>query len=148
MSKSDQKRFSRRGFCKTAVAMPVLLPGINSLDEQPQGMTEGRPSAPNQSGAESDLTDSPPHSSRTKSSIAPVSSAIHCRFKVHLKSGRIIDIVGEADDPVQAGGLCVKGPMMTQLVYNRHRLSRPLKRVAEKKARPTRSSSRSPGTRP
>jgi anaerobic selenocysteine-containing dehydrogenase len=52
-----------------------------------------------------------------------------CRLKVHLKGGRIIDVRGEADDPVQAGGLCVKGPMMTQLVYNRHRLPRPLKRV-------------------
>jgi anaerobic selenocysteine-containing dehydrogenase len=34
---------------------------------------------------------------------------------------------------VQAGGLCVKGPMMAQLVYNRHRLTRPLKRVGGEK---------------
>jgi anaerobic selenocysteine-containing dehydrogenase len=53
----------------------------------------------------------------------------NCRLKVHLKAGRVIDITGEEADPVQAGGLCVKGPMMAQLVYNRHRLTRPLKRV-------------------
>jgi anaerobic selenocysteine-containing dehydrogenase len=47
-----------------------------------------------------------------------------CRLKVHVKNGRIIDVLGEPDDPVQAGGFCVKGPMMTQLVYNRFRLTR------------------------
>jgi anaerobic selenocysteine-containing dehydrogenase len=48
-----------------------------------------------------------------------------CRLKVHMKSGRVIDILGEPDDPVQAGNFCVKGPMMMQLVYNRHRLTTP-----------------------
>src|SRR5262249_24964734 len=42
-------------------------------------------------------------------------------------------ILGEPDDPVQAGGLCVKGPMMSQLVYNRLRVKQPLKRVAGEK---------------
>src|SRR5262245_34595313 len=60
----------------------------------------------------------------------------NCRLKVHLKDGRIIDVLGEADDPVQAGGLCVKGPMMTQLVYNQHRLKTPLKRVSGEKGSP------------
>ena len=54
----------------------------------------------------------------------------NCRLKVHLKDGRIIDVLGEEADPVQAGGLCVKAEMMTQLVYNRFRLTKPLKRVA------------------
>src|SRR5207247_5537419 len=57
-----------------------------------------------------------------------------CRLKVHLKNGRIIEVRGEPDDPVQAGGLCVKGEtMMTQLIYNRHRLTRPMRRVAGEK---------------
>ena len=57
-----------------------------------------------------------------------------CRLKVHLKDGRIIEVRGEPDDPVQAGGLCVKGEtMMTQLVYNRYRLTRPMRRVAGEK---------------
>src|SRR5262245_46352241 len=34
-----------------------------------------------------------------------------CALDVHLKAGRVIDVRGVADDPVQAGGLCVKGPM-------------------------------------
>lgn len=59
-----------------------------------------------------------------------------CRLKVHLKDGRIIDVLGEPEDPVQAGGLCVKGPMMTQLVYNRFRLTHPMKRVAGAKGSP------------
>jgi anaerobic selenocysteine-containing dehydrogenase len=56
-----------------------------------------------------------------------------CRLKVHLKSGRVIDIQGEGDDPVQAGGLCLKAPMMIELVYNPRRLTRPLKRVGGEK---------------
>jgi anaerobic selenocysteine-containing dehydrogenase len=59
-----------------------------------------------------------------------------CRIKVHKKSGRIIDIRGEIDDPVQAGNLCVKGPMMSQLVYNPKRITTPLKRVSGRKGDP------------
>ena len=60
-----------------------------------------------------------------------------CRLKVHLKDGRIIDVLGETADPVQAGGLCVKGEqLMTQLVYNRFRLKTPLKRVGGEKGSP------------
>ncbi len=60
----------------------------------------------------------------------------NCRLKVHLKDGRIIDVTGEPNDPVQAGGLCVKAGMMTQLVYNRFRLTHPLKRVGGEKGSP------------
>jgi anaerobic selenocysteine-containing dehydrogenase len=56
-----------------------------------------------------------------------------CRLKVHLKDQRIIDVRGEPDDPVQAGGLCVKASLMTQLVYNRYRLRQPCRRVAGEK---------------
>ena len=70
-----------------------------------------------------------------------------CRLKVHLKAGRIIDITGETEDPVQAGGLCVKGPMVAQLVYNRLRLRHPLKRFAGEKALPIPGSSRFRGMR-
>jgi anaerobic selenocysteine-containing dehydrogenase len=59
-----------------------------------------------------------------------------CRLKVALKAGRIIDVQGETEDPVQAGGLCVKANLMTQLVYNRLRLYRPLKRVNGAKGSP------------
>jgi anaerobic selenocysteine-containing dehydrogenase len=56
-----------------------------------------------------------------------------CGLRVHKKSGRIIDIKGEPDDPVQAGNLCVKGPMMAEIVYNPHRIRTPLRRVSGKK---------------
>ncbi len=55
-----------------------------------------------------------------------------CGLKVHMKAGRVIDIKGNTDDPVQAGELCVKGPMMAQLTYNRHRIKTPLKRIGKK----------------
>ncbi len=57
----------------------------------------------------------------------------NCRLKVHMKDGRIVDVLGETADPVQDGGICVKGPMMTQLYYNRLRLTRPMKRGSGEK---------------
>ncbi len=54
----------------------------------------------------------------------------HCGLDVHLKAHRVIDITGLSDDPVQAGHLCVKASMMSQLVSNRHRIRQPLQRVA------------------
>jgi anaerobic selenocysteine-containing dehydrogenase len=59
-----------------------------------------------------------------------------CRIQVAKKSGRIVEIRGEPDDPVQAGHLCVKGPMMSQLVYNPRRITRPMKRVSGRKGDP------------
>jgi anaerobic selenocysteine-containing dehydrogenase len=96
-------------------------------------------------GSSSTLTTpAPPDFTRRSAALEPdqiVDSACQfcnscCRLKVHLKDGRIIDILGEPEDPVQSGGLCVKGPMMTQLVYNRFRLTRPLKRVGGEKGDP------------
>jgi anaerobic selenocysteine-containing dehydrogenase len=60
----------------------------------------------------------------------------NCRLKVDVKAGRAIAVRGEPDDPVQAGGLCVKADLMPQLVYNRHRLQTPLKRVGGQKGSP------------
>jgi anaerobic selenocysteine-containing dehydrogenase len=59
-----------------------------------------------------------------------------CGLKVHLKAGRVIDIRGEDRDPVQAGELCVKAHLMPQLVYNRFRLTQPLKRIGGAKGSP------------
>jgi anaerobic selenocysteine-containing dehydrogenase len=59
-----------------------------------------------------------------------------CRLKVSLRAERIIGVEGEKDDPVQLGGLCVKADLMTQLVYNRLRLRKPLKRVGGEKGSP------------
>ncbi|MHC2070412.1 molybdopterin-containing oxidoreductase family protein [Bremerella sp. T1] len=56
-----------------------------------------------------------------------------CGLDVHVKAGQVIDIQGVQSDPVQNGVLCVKGPMMTELLYNERRLQTPLRRVAGKK---------------
>ncbi|HEY0698295.1 MAG TPA: molybdopterin-dependent oxidoreductase, partial [Micromonospora sp.] len=60
----------------------------------------------------------------------------NCRLQVHLKAGRVIAVRGEREDPVQAGNLCVKGPMMTELTYNPLRLTTPLRRTGGVKGDP------------
>jgi anaerobic selenocysteine-containing dehydrogenase len=140
MSKSDQKKFSRRNFVKTAAALPALLPGGSLLDQrqqEPRPTVEGLISHSQQTGGDIDFT-------RQSAALQPdkiIDSACQfcnslCRLKAHMKSGRVIAILGEPEDPVQAGNLCVKGPMMMQLVYNRHRLTTPLKRVSGEKGSP------------
>ncbi|PZG42764.1 oxidoreductase [Spongiactinospora gelatinilytica] len=59
-----------------------------------------------------------------------------CGLTVQLKAGRVIGISGRTDDPVQDGNLCVKGPMMTELLYNPLRLTTPLRRVGGAKGDP------------
>ena len=50
-----------------------------------------------------------------------------CGIQVLKKSGRVIGIRGDEQDPVAQGGLCVKADMMPQLVYNPRRIKTPLK---------------------
>ncbi|MGL5095723.1 MAG: molybdopterin-containing oxidoreductase family protein, partial [Planctomycetia bacterium] len=59
-----------------------------------------------------------------------------CGLLVQLKAGRVVGVKGRDDDPVQAGGLCVKAEMTPPLVANRHRLRTPLVRVAGRKGDP------------
>ncbi len=59
-----------------------------------------------------------------------------CGLDVLKKSGRIIGIRGNPHDPVQAGNLCVKAGMMTELAYNPHRIQTPLRRVGGRKGDP------------
>ncbi|MBP2704246.1 molybdopterin-dependent oxidoreductase [Microbispora sp. RL4-1S] len=59
-----------------------------------------------------------------------------CGLDVGVKAGRVIDVRGFADDPVQDGKICVKGPMMVQLSYNPLRLTTPLVRTGGAKGSP------------
>ncbi|MEV7010240.1 molybdopterin-dependent oxidoreductase [Streptosporangium sp. NPDC051022] len=59
-----------------------------------------------------------------------------CSLTVQLKAGRVIGVTGQQADPVQDGNLCVKGPMMTELLYNPLRLTTPLRRVSGAKGDP------------
>lgn len=131
MADSDSVTPSRRDFLKhsawgASLAGALSLPGADA-----EASADGRYPAAGASLPGYDFT----QASGALQPDSVVASACQfcnslCRLNVHLKGGRIIDVVGEERDPVQAGGLCVKGPMMTQLVYNRLRLKQPLKRVA------------------
>jgi anaerobic selenocysteine-containing dehydrogenase len=137
MSSADKDRLSRRSFVKGTLTSAALLGGTAEWAEELQAGADGYYPAPGSSLVQYDFT-------RQSGALQPdqvIASACQfcnslCRLKVHLKDGRVIDIQGEPDDPVQAGGLCVKGPMMAQLVYNRFRLQKPLKRVAGPKGSP------------
>ncbi len=134
---SHQKSSSRRDFLKGVALSAAVVTSTDLLKKQDRVeavASEGFYPASQTPGVEFDFT-------QQSGALQPdriVDSACQfcnslCRLKVHVKDGRIIDVVGEPDDPVQAGGFCVKGPMMTQLVYNRFRLTHPLKRVGGEK---------------
>lgn len=53
----------------------------------------------------------------------------NCRHLVHLKGGRVFNVYGEPNDPVQRGKLCAKGQSIPQLLYNKYRITKPMKRI-------------------
>lgn len=135
--KASRPGFSRRGFLKSAAISAAAVTGADLLKGEAEARENSYYPATTTPSAEFDFT----NKSGALQPDAIVDSACQfcnslCRLKVHIKDGRIIDVLGEPNDPVQAGGFCVKGPMMTQLVYNRFRLTRPLKRVSGEKGDP------------
>src|SRR5262249_10259100 len=133
----DATSVSRRGFLKTAALLGAAAGGTLVAPRTARAGGDGEYPAEEKPAARFDFT----KSSGALQADHVVDGAWQfcnslCRLKVHVKSGRVIDVLGETADPVQAGGLCVKGPMMTQLVYNRHRLTRPMKRVSGEKGSP------------
>lgn len=59
-----------------------------------------------------------------------------CALDVDLKDDRIVGVRGVAGDRVQHGEVCVKADLMTELVYNPHRLKTPMKRAGGVKGSP------------
>ncbi|MER5484310.1 molybdopterin-dependent oxidoreductase [Streptomyces sp. NPDC002812] len=57
----------------------------------------------------------------------------NCALSVGVKAERIISVKGAAGDPVQQGNICVKAPMMAELVHNPLRLKKPLIRTGGRK---------------
>src|SRR6516225_7583159 len=110
----DPERFSRRTLLKGAAG----LGGLSLPFAGASAQSDGRYSTAGGKPEQFDFT-------KQSGALQPdqiIDSACQfcnslCRLKVHVKSGRIIDVQGEPGDPVQAGRMCVKGPMMTQLVY-------------------------------
>jgi len=117
MKSSNKKRYRARvvspGFEGAAIGAAAVS-GANLLESKADATTDGNYPATSSQRAY-DFT----NQSGALQPDTIVNSACQfcnslCRLKVHLKDGRIIDVLGEPDDPVQAGGFCVKGPMMTQ----------------------------------
>ncbi|WP_392676675.1 molybdopterin-dependent oxidoreductase [Streptomyces sp. LN785] len=57
----------------------------------------------------------------------------NCAISVGMRADRIISIQGGSGDPVQQGNICVKAPMMAELIYNSLRLTKPLIRTGGRK---------------
>ncbi|QLE45125.1 oxidoreductase (plasmid) [Nostoc sp. C052] len=135
MTSKGRKKTSRRGFLQGAAISTAALSAAELLKKEvADAASPGQDQAIPLQSTEFDFI-------QKSAALEPdkiVNSACQfcnslCRLKVHLKDGRIIDVLGEPNDPVQAGGFCIKGPMMTQLVYNRFRLKSPMKRVSGNK---------------
>ncbi|MBO0863393.1 MAG: hypothetical protein J2P21_33845 [Chloracidobacterium sp.] len=55
--------------------------------------------------------------------------AVGCSQKVYIKGGKIIDIEGNYDSPINEGSLCPKGANTFQLTVNPHRIKKFLYRA-------------------
>jgi formate dehydrogenase (coenzyme F420) alpha subunit len=119
----------------SAVAAGAMLPAL--VPYRAQAEASGLPPLGNSDGALLEFVDGSAalEPDRTVHSACQFCNSL-CRLTIGMKASRIIDIRGERQDPVQDGNLCVKGPMMAQLAYNPHRLTRPLKRVGGAKGDP------------
>ncbi|VTS00738.1 molybdopterin-containing oxidoreductase family protein [Tuwongella immobilis] len=144
MSDSNSAGPNRRDWLRQAAIGSALLPALTirpaaAADEPPAASS---PASPDSASAPQPA--SPIDFTRDSAALAPdkiVDSACqfcnsNCGLKVHLKAGRVIAIHGRSDDPVQAGQICVKAEMMTELLANRRRLKTPMKRIGGKKGAP------------
>ncbi|EWM19015.1 molybdopterin-dependent oxidoreductase [Kutzneria sp. 744] len=126
---SDGKSMSRRGFVQgaglTSAAMLVGQPGVAQADSLPAADSATAPP-----GGELNFTaDSAALQPDTTIATACQFCNANCRLHVGLRAERIISVQGEQQDPVQRGNICVKAPMMAELVYNPLRLRTPLIRT-------------------
>ncbi|MGW3647547.1 molybdopterin-containing oxidoreductase family protein [Streptomyces sp. NPDC000878] len=132
--KHDQHGISRRGFVRGSVVgsaglgAPVLLPLVAASAAESAG-PDAVGSVPGADFTDQSAALTP---DRTVATACQFCNS-NCRLNVDLKADRILAVRGEDGDPVQAGQLCVKAEMMPQLVYNKDRLTTPLRRVGGKK---------------
>lgn len=61
-------------------------------------------------------------------SVCPFCSCC-CNTLVHVKDGKIVNIEGDPDYPISAGGLCAKGAALKSLHLSPNRLTKPLYRA-------------------
>lgn len=61
-------------------------------------------------------------------SICPY-CAVGCGMLVHTRDGKVVNIEGDPEHPINQGSLCPKGASVSQLVNSPERLSKPLYRA-------------------
>ncbi len=136
-------KFDRRTFLKTsAVPFAAGLLGEQAFAEE-KAAPEGGEAVPEAKGPYK--TDFPyteklilrPEDGTEAESVVDSGCSFcpsNCAHKVHLRGGKVFNVYGEPNDPVQRGSLCAKGQSIPQLLYNPYRIVRPMKRVGEKPA--------------
>ncbi|MGD2093189.1 MAG: molybdopterin-dependent oxidoreductase [Candidatus Aminicenantes bacterium] len=55
-----------------------------------------------------------------------------CGVLVHVKEGRVVEVTGERENPVNQGALCAKGRASLEYLYHPDRLTSPLKRAGKR----------------
>ncbi len=137
MASQGEKKVSRRGFLKGAAIGAATIGGFGLIGGEAEAGTDGHYPAEGSRLIEYDFAKSSGalQPDRIVDSVCQFCNSL-CRLKAHIKDGRVIDVLGEPEDPAQAGGLCVKGPMITRLVYDRYRLRQPTKRAGGEKGLP------------
>lgn len=56
--------------------------------------------------------------------------AVGCGMLVYTRDGKVVNIEGDPDHPINRGSLCSKGASLIQVVNNTKRVTRPLYRAA------------------
>ena len=56
---------------------------------------------------------------------------MHCGVNVHIREGRIVDVSGQDEHPINRGSVCVKGQVAQELFYHKDRLLKPLKKKSD-----------------
>ena len=56
---------------------------------------------------------------------------MHCGVNVHIRDGRIVDVSGQDEHPINRGSICVKGQVAKELFYHKDRLLKPLKKKSD-----------------
>jgi anaerobic selenocysteine-containing dehydrogenase len=56
---------------------------------------------------------------------------MHCGVNVHIRDGRIVDVSGQDEHPINRGSICVKGRVARELFYHQDRLLKPLKKMPD-----------------
>ncbi len=132
LNNSSSNASSRREFIKGVSAGAVASGSVAGLIYTSRSEADDHKSEVSSSGFDLSQGSSALNPDRVLDTACQFCNSL-CGLKAHVKAGRVIELRGFDEDPVQAGQICVKGPMMMELVYNRHRLTQPLKRVGGEK---------------